>query len=240
MDIAEKTLQLKQDFDDVYEAGKNKAIKEWQDDYLTYKNAVGYHFAFSAWNEETYRLFLSQPNDKLFKIINGADQMYRNFNMYGVNRQTIDLVELHKELGIPDIDWSTATQSCYNTFSYSRISRLGIMDLSNTTHSRFFTNASYLVTIDELKLNPSSEYTSLFDGCTSLKNIKFGNTIPKSLSFAVSPLTKESIEDVVEHLSDDVTGQTITFKKTAKESDFTTEEWAALIATKPNWSFSLI
>jgi hypothetical protein len=32
----------------------------------------------------------------------------------------------------------------------------------------------------------------------------------------------------------------VTFNKTAKESTFTADEWAALIATKSNWTFSLL
>ncbi|MFR8974816.1 MAG: hypothetical protein ACLVG9_02365, partial [Eubacteriales bacterium] len=52
-------------------------------------------------------------------------------------------------------------------------------------------------------------------------------------------LTKSSITSVINGLSDTVTGKTATFNQTAKEAAFTNEEWAVLIGTKPNWTFSL-
>ena len=239
MNISEKLVTIAENQEKVYEAGKKNSIKEWQDEFLTYHNAVGYHYAFSTWNEETYRLFLSQPNDKFWNNIAGADQMFRNFNYYGVERKAVDLVKLHKELGIPDINWSTAIASCYATFAYARVSHLGVVDLSRANHTQFFNNSTELVTIDEVKLNPSASYDN-FGNCPKLANIKFGNNLVKSISFSSCPLTKASIENVIEHLDDNVTGYTVTFKKTAKESAYTTDEWNSLIATKPNWTFSLV
>jgi hypothetical protein len=32
----------------------------------------------------------------------------------------------------------------------------------------------------------------------------------------------------------------VTFSKKAKEAAFTADEWEALIATKPNWTISLV
>ena len=53
-------------------------------------------------------------------------------------------------------------------------------------------------------------------------------------------LTKESITSVVNALYEGSTGLTATFKKSAKESAFTDDEWAKLTATKPNWTFALL
>jgi hypothetical protein len=67
-----------------------------------------------------------------------------------------------------------------------------------------------------------------------------GSVIAVSINLQHSPLTKASFESVVAALSPTVTGQTATFSKKAKEAAFTADEWAALIATKSNWTFSLV
>jgi len=62
MDIAEKTLQLKQDFDDVYEAGKKAATVNELDydefwDNLQKKGTnihYSYRFAFTGWNDKIF------------------------------------------------------------------------------------------------------------------------------------------------------------------------------------------
>jgi hypothetical protein len=53
-------------------------------------------------------------------------------------------------------------------------------------------------------------------------------------------LSKASIESIINALSSTTSGLTVTISKTAKEAVFTTEEWATLIATKPNWTISLV
>jgi hypothetical protein len=52
-------------------------------------------------------------------------------------------------------------------------------------------------------------------------------------------LSKASIESVIGCLSDAKTGLTATFSTTAKNNAFTTEEWDALVASKPNWTIAL-
>ncbi|MBE6965534.1 MAG: hypothetical protein E7441_05815 [Ruminococcaceae bacterium] len=64
--------------------------------------------------------------------------------------------------------------------------------------------------------------------------------INHSISFEWLTLSKESITSIVNALSDSATGQTITFKKSAKEAAFTDTEWTELIATKPNWTLALL
>ena len=63
--------------------------------------------------------------------------------------------------------------------------------------------------------------------------------ISHSISFEILTLSKENIKSIINALSSTATDQTITLKRCAKEL-FTDEEWAELIATKPNWTFSLV
>ena len=46
MNISEKILQLKQDFDDVYEAGKKDQYNEFWDSYQQNGNRVDYIYGF--------------------------------------------------------------------------------------------------------------------------------------------------------------------------------------------------
>jgi hypothetical protein len=117
------------------------------------------------------------------------------------------------------------------------------IDVTNLTGSATLTNTfanSGLVTIRELKVKASNTYTGTFGGCNYLKNITITGTIGNDISFQYSPLAKDSILSVFNALSTEVTGKTVTFKKTAVNAAFTTDEWNALIAPKkPYWTFTL-
>lgn len=205
MNIAEKTLQLKQDFDDVYEAGKELGKKSQYDEFWdAYQNngeRKNYNYAFQSlcWTDETY-------NPKYPIVASSATNIFVSNTNITDTKVPIDL------------------RGCRinNTFSYSG-----------------------LVTIREIIVDEStriSEPPNGFSGLYNLVNIKFtgiwscGN-IPE---FAYSHyLSKESITSIVNALCPNASGYTVTFSKRAKEAAFTENEWSALIATKPNWTFSL-
>ncbi len=110
----------------------------------------------------------------------------------------------------------------------------------NPTYLMFYGDTS-LHTIRELIVSEGTMFhSSMFSDCVSLKNVTITGTIGNSISFLHSPLTKASIESVVNALSDTAAGKTLTLKATAKAAAFTDAEWAALIGTKPNWTISLV
>ena len=90
----------------------------------------------------------------------------------------------------------------------------------------------------------------MFTGATALKNITVEGPIAYSISFKDCPLSKESILSVFNALSDTITGMTLTLKLLAVNTAFetsegaadgsTSEEWNTLIATKSNWTISLV
>lgn len=86
----------------------------------------------------------------------------------------------------------------------------------------------------------ASHLNGTFTQCTNLKEINFEGEIKFSLDIRHSPLTKDCMIRIVNTLSGDVSGQTLTFNKAAKESNFTDDEWATLIKDITNWSFSLL
>lgn len=143
-------------------------------------------------------------------------------------------------------------------FDFSRVPRANSMfadakmdyidvDLSNATtlQSAFAQSTFMQAALTTLSLKVSEKattYNNAFDSRLQLRNLTFkeGSVIAAKINLQWSPLTKESITSVINALSPTVTGQTCTFKKSAKEEAFTADEWATLIATKTNWTFSLV
>ena len=126
-------------------------------------------------------------------------------------------------------------------FRDSTIEAVPTISLTAAVLDNMFYNAKELETIEMIDL-PVSVYSApnAFTNCTELKNIAFSGEkkIECTISFSTCPLTRASIESVVAALSNKATGQTITFKTTAVDAAFTTEEWNALVAAKPNWTFA--
>jgi hypothetical protein len=118
-----------------------------------------------------------------------------------------------------------------------------IADLSKATNlSSAFSSGwgIYFIKNITIKVSENVDMTSTFNGNVTNLTFMEGSEIGKSITVNSKVLTKESILSIVEHLTDTASGQTVTISKTAKESAFTASEWATLIATKPNWTFSLV
>ena len=121
---------------------------------------------------------------------------------------------------IPALDFSGARAALQNTFNYF-----------------------YGTTIEKviLKADGTQNIIAGFIGARNLKNITFEGVIGESISFAdCSLLSKASIENIISVLLDTATDKTATFNKTAVNNAFTENEWSALIASKPNWTITLI
>ena len=97
-----------------------------------------------------------------------------------------------------------------------------------------------LQTIKLLDVVESVTYTNWFLNCTALENITMSGVIGNDFDIHYSPLTKASIESIIEHLSDNVSGKVLTLSETAVNNAFSTDEWNSLKAQKPNWGFSLM
>ncbi len=186
-------------------------------------------FAGKGWTKEIFK-----PKRDI-KVKNGYLFFYNN-NM------AEDLSQLLSNLGVK-LDTSEMFNGQY-LFWYSRFTRVPEIDIRATTTAgqtleMFRTNS--LVTIDGIITNETNVYNSaMFNGATNLKNLSFKGNIGNTINFQWCPLSRESISNIIEHLSPSVTEQTVTFKKSAKEAAFTDDEWEALKATKPNWTITLI
>ena len=122
------------------------------------------------------------------------------------------------------------------------------VDLTNLAGvaSQVFDGSTVLKKIKEVVVDEDNTFSYCFRNCNALEEIQFSGTIGQSgLSFQwCTKLSAESLLNIVEHLSNTATGKTITFPKTAEANynsappENAPQTWAALLATKPNWSIA--
>lgn len=131
-----------------------------------------------------------------------------------------------------------------NTFAYCYITDTLVpiyVDTTITTLRLTFNTARELKTIREIHITEVTSFDGTFNGLEKLENITFVGTIGYGLNFQWSTkLSKASIENIISCLSANTSGLTVTLSQTAVNTAFTDNEWATLIATKPNWTISLV
>ena len=136
-------------------------------------------------------------------------------------------------------------------FSASGLSdtKVEIIVGANRGLTQSFYNNDRLHTIRKITLLGNNTFSNTFTNCTALENITFEGEIVNDISFADSPkLTKASITNIINCLSATASGKTLTLSIIAVAEAFATDEtdglasdeWAALIATKTNWTISLV
>lgn len=136
--------------------------------------------------------------------------------------------------------------SCNNMFMYNTLitdTKVPIDFRGNQGQIFYlFEGCIKLVTIRTLILDVTNQsFSRYFVNCKALENITFEGEIKRNIDFQYSPkLSKESIENVLGHLSATETTRTLTLSQTAVDNAFTADEWNALIADKTNWTISLV
>lgn len=189
----------------------------------------GYGFAGEGWTEASFK-----PKYNIYPIV--ARYMFCT-----AAKLKIDFVEHLAKLGVA-LDFSRAT-SINHAFSYCYATRIGVVDTRKAPNLNGLFEYSRFVTIEKLILKDdgSQTFSSTFGGQTLLENITIEGVIGKAIDCgACSKLTKASIISIVNALSTTTSGLTVTLSKTAVNNAFTTDEWNALRATKPDWEFIFI
>ena len=152
MNISEKILQLKQDFDDVYEAGKKDQYNEFWDSYQQNGNRVDYIYGFYRLSCEylhpKYKVIPKsiKPNDGTVSY----EPKYHNLvygctNLKKIEKAYFDLSQYKNELG-------------YN---------------SNSTYGNYYTfaNNPKLEEIEDVGMQPYAYYNT-FRWCPKLHTIE--------------------------------------------------------------------
>ena len=150
-------------------------------------------------------------------------------------------------------DTSNGTNFSNMFYSCSGLTTIPQLDTSKGTgFGSMFNGCSKLTTIPQLDTSNGTNFSNMFYSCSALTNLTIAgsiNTSGMNLKSATK-LSKSSITSVVNALSASASGKSITFSKTAVNNAFeissgaadgsTSDEWLNLIATKSNWTISLI
>lgn len=227
------------------EQGRQQQYDEFWDSFQNNGKEYNYQFAFAGyqWNDTNFKpkydivLGVGYTGQSMFwscPVTNIAETLERQ----GVRLDTTNcgywtsMFQLVESIRIPELNCTHA------------------MDYNNNGLYMTFYNAK-VETFDKLVVVENVKYTSTFQGCTNLKNIVFEGVIGQPINFQWSTLlTKESMLSIMSHLSETSSGMTLTLSKVAVNKAFetsegandgsTSAEWVALVATKPNWTISLV
>lgn len=248
MPIDNRIIQLKQDFDEVFEAGKVKGKEEyseaWWDRYLKYANLNSNTlFSGSGWDKNTL-----MPRNRTIKP-KQAPAMFQNFLALSGYGDAFDLVEHLKELNTI-IDFSECT-SMNNLFNWACFTRIGVIDFSSTNASSSAFANSKIGIIDKIIVHENLSFSSTFLNLSATTHMIVEGVIGKN-GFDVQWMTnldKESLTSIINCLSDNTSGLAVTLSLDAVNSAFETsqgandgsasQEWAELTGRKTNWSISL-
>ena len=98
---------------------------------------------------------------------------------------------------------SPSTYGHYATFrNCSKLTVIEDIGLKAGYYYYTFTQCTKLHTIEKIRCSENSVFELAFSNCNSLKNISIEGVIGKNINFSYSPLTVESMKNVIMHLKD--------------------------------------
>ncbi len=206
-----------------FEAGKQEEYDRFWDIVQRRGLRIDYIKAFYQWDWE-----YANPKYKI-KPTSANEIFCHNVNIKKIDESKFDFS-----------DCDSAYRAFYNCNNLEHIPDL---NLAPKQYDQTFLYCYILKTIAVLDFsNCIANCRMLFEGLNSLENISEikGYISVEGVNLRWSTkLNKATIVRIVNALSLDTNGLTVTFSQTAKNNAFTDAEWAELIGTKPNWTFSL-
>ena len=229
--------------DSVYEAGKKVEHDTFWDAYQQNGNRTVYTQAFfgPGWTDETFR-----PKYSI-----GVGSLNLN-NLFAYSLIT-DLVDILDRQGVT-LDCSSCLYVNMTFKDMANVTKIPAVNAPKSTmFNGTFAGNQKLHTIGTITLGNSGNatFTDTFYMCYALENVTFSGVIGKDINFQWSSrLTADSIASIVNALSDTASGRTATFSAAAVNNAFETgegaadgaasAEWESLLATKSNWTISLV
>lgn len=231
MTIAEQITRAKADLEDVYAAGKaagGGGGEDFWDVYQENGNRTIYYQGFVGpwWTDERF-------NPKHPITPTSCTYMFQNSTITDVSGVNIDFGGM--------VSNSYATRP----FDGSSITKVGTVDLSNAagTFNTFFAystaGSSKLAYIEKLILpapNIAIFGTNFFQNCSSLTDITIEGTINCNLNMSACPLTTESVQSIIDALSDLNGASTKTLTLSSKAAITDAQKTAI---TAKNWTLSI-
>lgn len=249
MSIADKLTAIAENEQKVYNAGykKGKAEGGGGDNFMESYQQSGtrtncnYMFYGDVWTEE-----LLKPLYDITPI--SVERMF-------ARNPIADLKSHFKNLNIA-LDLSSITSSVNFNYMLEGSSSETFPDIvlspKLTKISNILRAATNLKTVCIKGITENLVFDAFFHTCYSLEDLILEGTIGQN-GFSVqwsTKLSKASITNIINVLSANTTGLTVTLSKTAVNKAFetsegandgiTSNEWTTLIATKSNWTISLV
>lgn len=232
MDIAEKVLRLKDDFDDVYDAGKKTEYDAFWDAYQNYGTRNNYGYAFAYWGNFEY----IRPKYKVVPTYaSGVYAMFHtNKAIKKIEAQYFDFSQKTTGTGLSG-GYGYTFNSCSNL---EEIEDIGL--IAQNTYSNAFAYCTVLHTIAKLGCDENTAFDNTFRNCYALRNITIDGVIGQN-GFNVSAstyLTHDSLMSIIDHLADKSgTGTTWTITLGSTNLAKLTDAEKA-IATQKGWTLA--
>ena len=239
--IEKLTEDSKNAYEDGFKKGKSYAYNSFWDAYQNYGKLNNYSRAFGGrgWTDETF--------DPKYNIVVRESAA----NMFAGCMIT-DLEAALTRSGVT-LDVKNTPRTDYMFYSASNLPVVPALDISGVSNIKYmFYNCKKLHTIRELTFSDKGDQelsASFFYQCTSLRNLRVKGIIGTDVDLKYSPLSKDSIYDLIFRLSPDVEGNTITFSKAAIDKEYETKEglgdgsasaeWSELCKCRPMWNFEV-
>ena len=236
MSIKDKFMRAKADYDEVYEAGKNKVLRDMWEGIQKGGKRTDYNNAFLE----------TSITDEMFKPIYDL-RPTTAYRMFFGNVGITDLKNIPVQLDFSQcVELQYAFYGMMDTNIGTGIKRVGVLDCRSLETWRghlhgLFNWDIYLEEVEKIILpdNGVLEFPSAFNACYALKEIRFEGVIGQDINFADCPLSRASIESIMTALSTTSSGKTLTLNADAVHNAFTDAEWSALKATRSNWNFNV-
>lgn len=232
-----------------FDAGKQAEREAFWNAYIPDGLAQWQYVFYVRWGENNF-----YPT----KDLKPKGALSFGFSSFGV----VNLTQRLKDCGVT-LDTSGVTAGNYMFAFSSKITHLPTLSFVGLTEdvSNIFDGDKSIVEIEKiiLKDDGSTTFSKWFRECYALTTIAFEGVIGQNIDFsACTKLSKASITNIINHLSDTVSGKTLTLSQTAvwdaftyiwvdpetgEEHDMgysTSDEWNALEASKPNWTITLV
>lgn len=227
---------------DVYDSGKTKEWGDFWDSFQENGNKTNYARAFAGkgWTDDNW-----SPK---YDIRPTGDA----YGMFWTNPIS-DMGEILKRNDVV-FDTSNVTHGQMMIFDMPNLVHLGEFDIGKMINCSDTFAVNYkLEKIDKVIFSPTTKCdtgNSMFRANGKLTSVGFEGTLAYSLNVKDPPFDKPTIISLINILSVDTTGLTVTLKKSAVNKAFetssganngsTSAEWLALVATKQNWTISLV
>jgi hypothetical protein len=182
---------------EVYEAGKKSEYDTFWDTFQENGKRKSYNRGFAGFGFDATNFYPKYD----IKPMGDAQYMFYDWEY---DRHNINLKERLEECGVA-LDLSGCKKATH-MFGYGNFTEIPTCDFtgiteSSTTHA--FAYCQKLVSIEKVVINDTASFSSWFDKCNALENIRFEGAIGKDINFQWSTkLTHDSLMSIINALKD--------------------------------------